>query len=154
MLTRRALIETSLGAAGASVSGESGGAREAREEGEAQTSVIDPRQLAEVIAKLETIGDELRLANNGCFAGTCPAGDKIREAMVPFLRAANKYPDFLEVGYGVFHAMYDWHVRNRQPLTVTRAPDGRYALGYLFSRLILRPDAQPDFIGVPYDARP
>lgn len=148
MLTRRALIETGLGAAGAGAGGESDGAREA------QTSVIDPRQLTEIIAMLDGIGDQLRLANNGCFAGTCPIGDKIREAMVPFLRASNKYPDFLEVGYGVFHAMYDWHVRNRLALNVTRAPDGRYALGYLFSRLILRPDAQPDFIGVPYDARP
>jgi hypothetical protein len=151
MLTRRALIGTGLSAAGSAGAGAVGDGEAAVE---AQTSVIDPRQLAEIIAKLDVIGDELERANNGCFAGTCPIGDRIREAMVPFLRASNKYPDFVEVGYGVFHAMYDWHVRNRLQVNVTRAPDGRYALGYLFSRLILRPDAQPDFIGVPYDARP
>lgn len=150
MLTRRALIETGLSAAGAAGTGAVG---EAGATAEAQTSVIDPRQLTEIMSRLETIGDQLRLANNGCFAGICPYGDKIREAMVPFLRASNKYPDFVEVGYGVFHAMYDWHVRNHLPLNVGRAPDGRYGLGYLFSRLILRPDALPDFIGVPYDAR-
>lgn len=147
MLTRREVIGSSLSAAGAGLANETGTA------GAGQTSVIDPRQLAEVIARLSAIGDELRLANNGCFAGTCPFGDRIREAMVPFLRANTKYPDFLEVGYAVFHSMYDWHVRNHLPLNVGRSPDGRYGLGYLFTRLILRTDTQPDFIGVPYDAR-
>ena len=64
-----------------------------------------------------------------------------------------KYPDVMEVGYGVFHAMYDWHIRNRVPLTVGRAADGRYGLVFMFTRLILRPDAVPDFIGLPYDQR-
>jgi hypothetical protein len=141
MLSRRELIGTGLSAAGVGA------------EGEGQTSVVDPRQLAEMIDRLDGIVDQLRIANNGCAPGVCPVGDRLREAMVPFLRASNKYPDFMEVGYGVFHAMYDWHVRNQLELNVGRGPDGRYGLGYLFTRLILRPDAQPDFIGVPYDGR-
>lgn len=141
MLSRRELIGTGLSAAGAGAAAET------------QTSVVDPRQLAEMIRRLDEIGDELRLANSSSIAGTCPIGDKLREAMVPFLRANNKYPDVIEVGYGVFHTMYDWHVRNQLPLNVGRAADGRYGLGYLFTRLILRPDAVPEYIGVPYDGR-
>ena len=80
-------------------------------------------------------------------------GDKIRDAMTLFLRSSQKYPDFLDVGYLVFHAMYDWHIRNRVPLTVGRSADGRYGLVFMFTRLVLRPDAVPDFIGLPYDQR-
>ena len=53
----------------------------------------------------------------------------------------------------MFFDIYDWHVRNRQTLNVGRGPDGRYGLGFMFTRLLLRPDAQPDYTGVPYDVR-
>lgn len=118
-----------------------------------QPPAIDRRVLDELVARLDAIADELVVANRGCSTGVCPVAGKIRDAFVLFLRANNKFPDFLEVGAGTFFEMYDWHVRNQQPLNVGRATDGRYGLAYLFTRLILRPDAVPDYIGVPYDLR-
>ena len=113
----------------------------------------DPRQVRELIGEVREIGEELRLANTAAFTGTSLYAEKLRDQMVVFLRANNKYPDYLDVGIQVFHAMYDWHIHNRLPLVVGRSADGRYGLGFMFSRLILRPDAVPDFIGIAYDQR-
>ncbi len=119
-----------------------------------QAPVVDRRLLAQVVEKLDTIAAQIVDANRGCSTGVCATSSKLRDAMTLFLRANSKFPDAIEVGSGVFLEMYDWHVRNQQPLVVGRATDGRYGLGYLFTRLILRSDALPDFIGVAYDLRP
>jgi hypothetical protein len=113
----------------------------------------DPRVLREIETRLDAIGDQLALMNGGSFTGRSEVADKLREAMVLFLRGSQKYPDYIEVGHGVYHAMYDWHIRNRQPLTVGRGADGRYGLVFMFTRLLLRPDVVADFISVPYDQR-
>ena len=140
MMTRRELFGS--GALGAAAGWE-------------QTPVtVDRRMLEQVVEKLDVIAAQFVDANRGCATGVCAASSRIRDAMTLFLRANGKFPDFIDVGYGVFLEMYDWHVRNQQPLVVARAPDGRYGLGYLFTRLILRPDAVQDFIGVAYDLRP
>jgi hypothetical protein len=139
MMTRRELFGSgALGAAG----------------WEQAPAAVDRRTLEQVVEKLDTIATQFVDANRGCSTGVCPTSSKIRDAMTLFLRANGKFPDFIDVGYGVFLEMYDWHVRNQQPLVVARATDGRYGLGYLFTRLILRPDAVQDFIGVAYDLRP
>ena len=140
MLTRRELLESGLVAGGAGATTQPGG--------------IDPRRVEDIVEHLQAIAAELRVANVGCSTGSCPSAAKIRDAMVVFLRANAKFPDALEVGSGVFFDIYDWHVRNRQTLNVGRGPDGRYALGFMFTRLLLRPDAQPDYTGAPYDLRP
>ena len=119
-----------------------------------QPQVVDRRTLEQVVEKLDAIAAQIVDANRGCSTGVCPVSSKIRDAMTLFLRANGKFPDFIDVGHGVFLELYDWHVRNQQPLVVGRAADGRYGLVYLFTRLILRPDAVSDFIGVPYDLRP
>lgn len=137
-MTRRELL--SAGAFGAAAGGE-------------QTVASDPRLVREIERRLDDIRRELALMNSGSFTGTEVAADKIRDQMVLFLRANQKYPDFLEVGYLVFHSVYDWHIRNRLPLSVGRSADGRYGLTYMFTRLILRTDAVPEFIGLPYDQR-
>lgn len=138
MFTRREWIGAGLSAAGA---------------GGAEQPAVDPRRLDEMIRQFEAIAAELRQANSGCSTGTCHAVGRIRDAMTMFLRANAKFPDVMEIGPGVFFDVYDWHVRNRLSLSAARGADGRYALGFMFTRLVLRTDAQPDFIGVPYDVR-
>ena len=144
MITRRVLLGGSV--LGVAAPGGTDGSGE-------QTVPLDPRLLRDIETRLEEIGDQLELMNAASFTGTSAATEKIRDLMTVFLRANQKYPDFMDVGYVVFHAMYDWHVRNRVPLTVGRSADGRYGLVFMFTRLILRPDAVPDFIGLPYDQR-
>jgi hypothetical protein len=118
-----------------------------------QTGGTDRRVLEEIRDSLGAIGRHLDALATGCSTGTCDVAERIRASMVQFLRAQGKFPDLLEVGPEAFLEIYDWHVRNRQPLQVGRGPDGRYGLTFQFTRLVLRPDAQPGFIGLPYDTR-
>ena len=79
---------------------------------------------------------------------------KVRQQQREFLKAAQKYPDFLEVGIDIWEGLYDWHVRYQQPLNATRLADGRYVLAFMFTNLILRSDQAADYVGPGFDARP
>jgi hypothetical protein len=101
---------------------------------------------------IRDVGEAVRELGNST---ALPSGivSKLRDQMTIFLRGSGKFPDFCEVGTGVFYQMYDWHVKNTQELVVGRQPDGRYALQFMFTHLILRPETDPSFVGVPYDSR-
>jgi len=75
----------------------------------------------------------------------------IRQQQRAYIRSHDKYPDFIEVGLGVWEEVYDWHVRYQQPITAARLADGRYMIGFMFTNLILRPDQALDYIGFGFD---
>lgn len=77
--------------------------------------------------------------------------ERVRRAQNDWIKSQQKYPDFLEVGLGVWDSVHDWHVRFQQPLNITRLDDGRYAMAYMFTTLLLRPDMQNDWMGFPFD---
>jgi hypothetical protein len=77
----------------------------------------------------------------------------VRKSQTDFLRANGKFPDFIDVGVEVWTAVYDWHVRMQQPLVLGRDANGRYTLMLGFTALVLKPDAVPSLIGIPYDNR-
>ncbi len=76
---------------------------------------------------------------------------RVRAEQQMFLRATYKYPEFIEIGAAVWNAMHDWHVLFQQPLTMTRQPDGRYQMAFMFTTLVLRPDQPLDYVGDAYD---
>lgn len=102
--------------------------------------------------KLDKLETQLRTLADGA---ALPAGTvtKLRDVMMIFLRANAKFPDYCEVGIAVFFDIYDWHVKNQRELTIGRQPDGRYAMQFMFTRLLLRPDTDVGFVGYPYDTR-
>ena len=52
----------------------------------------------------------------------------------------------------VWEKLYDWLVRTRQfPLAFSRLPDGRYALAFLLTTVILRHDMSGTFVSVGFD---
>jgi hypothetical protein len=75
----------------------------------------------------------------------------IRQQQRVFLRANQKYPDYMEVGLGVWEDVYDWHVRYQQPINTARLADGRYILTFMFTNLILRPDQAMEYVGIGFD---
>jgi len=77
----------------------------------------------------------------------------VREAQLNHLRANGKFPDYIEVGTTPWFAVHDWHIRWQQPLTLGRDNLGRYTLLFNQTYLIMRTDAIPAFMGVPYDNR-
>jgi hypothetical protein len=79
--------------------------------------------------------------------------EAIREQQRVFLKSTGKYPDYIEVGLSVWERLYDWHVRWQQPLTITRQPDGQYAMTFMLSTLVLKPNMQANYVGPGYDNR-
>lgn len=77
----------------------------------------------------------------------------IRQQQRLFLRSAQKYPDFLEVGIDVWEAVYDWLIRHHQPVTAGRMADGRYGMTFMFTTLLLRPEQAPNYVGFGFDGQ-
>jgi hypothetical protein len=85
-----------------------------------------------------------------------PAFDELREIRQQqrtFLKASQKFPDFIEIGIDVWERVYDWHVRNQVPATIARRDDGRYTMALMFTTLILRPELMDGYVGFGYDVR-
>src|SRR3954469_14246251 len=62
--------------------------------------------------------DQLRMAIQGqfdaCELGPCAEIASIRQQQRVFMRATQKYPDFIEVGIDIWESVYDWHVKHQQ----------------------------------------
>ena len=84
---------------------------------------------------------------------TSPELARLREQQRVFLRANQKFPDFIEVGIAVWESIFDWHVRHQQPLSVARSAEGRYIMAVAFTTLILRPELAENYVGPGMDAR-
>lgn len=78
---------------------------------------------------------------------------QVRNVQHTFLRAAGEYPAFIEVGVRYFDAVHDWLRQSPHRLEISRMADGRYGLRFDFTMLVLRPDAQPDYLGPASDGR-
>ncbi|MGH9311802.1 MAG: hypothetical protein ACRD09_08720 [Vicinamibacterales bacterium] len=77
--------------------------------------------------------------------------ETIRQHQRTFLKAAQKYPDYMDVGVRAWEAICDWHARFYHQWNVTRQPDGRYSTNFLLTTFILRPEQTEEYIGLPYD---
>jgi hypothetical protein len=77
----------------------------------------------------------------------------LREAQLAFLRSNGKLPDYIDVGTDLWFAAHDWHIRWQQPLNISRDASGRLTLVLLSTLLILRPEAQGNYMSLPYDQR-
>ena len=78
---------------------------------------------------------------------------QIRSQQRTFLKANQKFPDFIDVGIDVWERMEDWHVKTGRPLTIARTNDGRYGMTFLMTTLILQPQQVGTYISWGYDTR-
>lgn len=86
-------------------------------------------------------------------AQTSPELGRIRDQQRVFLKANQKYPDYIEVGVAIWEGVVDWHIRHQQPLSVSRSVEGRYIMAVGFTTLILRPELSDNYVGPGMDAR-
>ena len=82
-----------------------------------------------------------------------PELTRIRDQQRTFLKANQKFPDFIDIGIGVWENLFDWHVRHQQPLNIARTGDGRYVMTVMFTTLILRPEQDSGYVSFGFDAR-
>ena len=76
---------------------------------------------------------------------------RIRDRLTTHLRAAGKFPEFLEIGTSLFYDVYDWHVRHGQQIQITRIADQRFAIQFMFTQLIVRWEQDANYLGTPFD---
>jgi hypothetical protein len=134
MLTRRRLTAgLLLGVPAASLA--------AGEESRQQTG--NPELDLALIEAVRQIATQLRAFDDP------PAIAAIRDAQRPYLRTRQVFPDFMEIGVGIWEQLYDWHIHTQQPLRLARLPDGRYTMQALQTTFVLGPTAQNDYIGPP-----
>lgn len=110
---------------------------------------LDDEQAARAITRL---GEIFERHFDQVYPGKWRGIARVRHQQRTWMMATRKYPDFLEIGLDVWDNVYDWHVAYQQPLNVTRLADGRYAMAFMFTTLLLRPEQAPDFVGYPFDA--
>jgi hypothetical protein len=69
-----------------------------------------------------------------------------------WLKATGKFPDYWDVGASVWLEIYDWHVRNQQPIQISRIAEQRMAIQWVFTQYVLRWENDLGYIGPqPYD---
>lgn len=108
----------------------------------------DQRVANAVVDLRRTLEQQLQQQATGPWSGVTA----IRRQQHEWMKSQQKYPDFLEIGLGVWDSLHDWHVRHQHPMNVTRLADGRYAMAFMFTTLLLRPEMAPEWVGFPFDA--
>jgi len=143
MVSRRlALRGGVLGAIGGILAGGDARAEPAAAAAAAQRSDEGSDRIATAIDKLR---DEVH--NEQLFTEIAA----VRYAQKSFLRVNLKFPDYIDVGSDVWFAVYDWHVRWQQPLTIGRDPLNRYTIVVNQTAVVLRPDSLASYVGIAYD---
>ena len=154
MLARRHMLSTTLfggllGAAiPASLSGRSRTAAEEEARPADQSNQASERQTMEIIDALKEIRKAID-APHGAFVEILP----IRQKQMDYLRATNKFPDFIDVGLDVWFGVHDWHIKHLQQPVLGRDANGRYMISVMGTQLVMRPELVPSFISAPYDSR-
>jgi|SoiMethySBSTD1v2_1073268.scaffolds.fasta_scaffold60083_8 hypothetical protein len=154
MLARRRMLGTTLvggllgSAIPASLSARSRSAAEAEAAAADQSNQLAERQITEIVEALKDIRKAIE-APPGAFVEILP----IRQKQMDYLRATNKFPDFIDVGLDVWFAVHDWHVRHLQQPALGRDANGRHTISVMGTQLVMRPDLVPTFISAPYDSR-
>ena len=111
-----------------------------------------PAPGTEAVARaIELLRVSLERQNNSTELGPSPEIMAIRRQQRTFLQANHKFPDFIDVGIDIWERVYDWHVKHQQPIHVGRAQDGRYALTFMFTTLVLRDEQTAGYVSFGYD---
>ena len=104
-----------------------------------------------VVSLLTEIRDALKGAKPNCNANDCPEIERVRSEQRTFLKGRNKFPDHIDVGADIWDRLCDWHVEHQIPLQVSRTADGRYAMPFFLTFVVLRSDVANSYIGQGYD---
>ena len=143
MLARRRMLGSTLfgGLLGAAIPASGAGASSPPEQ-------VSDGQINKIVDALKDIRAAVE-APRGAFVEILP----IRQKQMDFLRATNKFPDYIDVGLDVWFAVHDWHIKHLQQPVLGRDPNGRYTISVMGTQLVMRPDLVPSFISAPYDSR-
>jgi hypothetical protein len=110
------------------------------------------KSLADIATMLGQVRRELQTMREQTSPGIGIV-ETIRQHQRTFLKATQKYPDYMDVGIRAWEAISDWHARFGLQWNVTRQPDGRYATTFMLTTFILRPEQGEEYVSLPYDSK-
>lgn len=148
MISRREVVTAGVLGTLTSVSATASGASgDAEQGGEAQA-------LANGFNSIKTQLEELKAhVHSGLVANSLHVGrlGLLNERIEKHLRSSGKFPEFCDIGTGIFYDVYDWHVKHQQQIQITRVADQRLAIQFMFTQLILRWENDGNYLGTPFD---
>ena len=100
---------------------------------------------------LSRLVEELR-GIRSALTGTGPAAVlQLRASQRAFVKNTSRFPEFIDVGFDVFDSTIDWLVSVQQPVNFNRQAEGRYAMTFFLTTIVLRTDFPDNFVGQGYD---
>jgi hypothetical protein len=111
------------------------------------------RAAAQREADLGQVREELRgirdaLARNSV---TTPTVGELRNRQRQFYKVNQHFPQYIDVGIGVWERMQDWHIAHQRALNIQAAGDGRFMMEFIMSILVLKYELGENDIGQAYD---
>jgi hypothetical protein len=143
MISRREMV--TAGVLGTLATAGSADAAELQQEVQTLRAGFDA--LANTIDGLKTAIDEGLRGNtmNYGFVGS------VRTKIEQYTKVTGRFPDYCDIGLSVFYDVYGWHVRNQQPINISRIGEQRMAIQFMFTQLVVRIENEGSYIGTPYD---
>jgi len=72
--------------------------------------------------------------------------DLIRQSRRLYLKQTGRFPEIIEVGFGVWERVIDWYIGTGQQLDVTRLATGHYSVHFLGTNIVLKSDLPEDYV--------
>jgi hypothetical protein len=119
-----------------------------------ETEIQETQALRDILKGIEDKLGEIKTSlDQGLRGSSMTYGNvgQLRSTIEKYARVTGKFPDYCDVGLGIFYDVYDWHVRHQQQIQITRIAEQRIAIQFMFTQLILRWENVETYIGTPYD---
>ena len=123
--------------------------------GAGEAAQSDAQVMAGALNRVVESLDEIKASlDAGLRGNTMSYGSlgQIKGKLETWVRTTGRFPEFWDVGISVFLEIYDWHIREKQPIQISRIGEQRMAIQWLFTQYVLRWENDPNYIGQqPYD---
>jgi hypothetical protein len=80
-----------------------------------------------------------------------PTVTELRNRQRQFYKLNQRFPQYIDVGMGVWERMQDWHIAHQRPLNIQAAGDGRFMMEFLMTILVLKYELAENDISQGYD---
>ena len=150
MISRREVVTAGvLGTLATNAAGETNAT------GESSMQTGDALVVRDALNRINTTLDEIKDSlDAGLRGNTMSYGSLgvIKQRLELWVKTTGRFPEFWDVGISVFLEIYDWHIREKQPIQITRVSEQRMAIQWLFTQYVLRWENDQNYIGPqPYD---
>ena len=112
----------------------------------------DVQALRDGFGKVEDALRDLRSATDALRGNSMNAGGvgNVKATIEKWTKISGRFPEFCDIGLGVFYDVYDWHVRHNQQIQITRNADNRITIVFMFTQLIVRWENDLNYVGTPF----